>query len=168
MTMTSTRLRAAEIAVAIRAGSSTSVWSGESVRATTFIPLECAAAMSKSAFDRAAVGLVAPAVGDRPDALDPERRGHVTGHGVGIDEQDRLALADLERRREVGRDGRLADAALRVEDRDRRGAAMPAAEVAALEDRAAAVVDGLAPDAHRLDPPADRVGRVGPREVFVE
>ena len=45
---------------------------------------------------------------------------------------------------------------------------MPAAEVAALEDRAAAVVDGLAPDAHRLDPPADRVGRVGPREVFVE
>ena len=35
-----------EIAVAIRAGSSTSVWSGESVRATTFIPLECPAAMS--------------------------------------------------------------------------------------------------------------------------
>ncbi len=45
---------------------------------------------------------------------------------------------------------------------------MPAAEVAALEDRAAAVVDGLAPDAHRFDPPADRVGRVGPGEVLVE
>ena len=38
---------------------------------------------------------------------------------------------------------------------------------AALEDRAGAVVDGLAADAHRLDPPAERLGGVGPGEVLV-
>ena len=43
----------------------------------------------------------------------------VAGHGVGVDEQDRLALAGLERGGEVRGDGRLADAALRVEDGDR-------------------------------------------------
>ena len=36
-----------------------------------------------------------------------------------------------------------------------------------LQDGPAAVVDGLAADAHGLDPPADRIGRVGPREVLV-
>ena len=41
-------MRAALIAAAIRAGSSTSVWSGESVSAMTRIPDTCAAAMSYS------------------------------------------------------------------------------------------------------------------------
>ena len=44
-----------------------------------------------------AVGLVAPAVGDGPDGLDAERGRDVAGDGVGIDQQDRLALARLER-----------------------------------------------------------------------
>ena len=38
---------------------------------------------------------------------------------------------------------------------------------AALQDGPGAVVDGLAADAHRLDPPAQRLGGVGAGEVFV-
>ena len=78
-------------------------------------------------------------------------------------------LADLEGGGEVGRDGRLADAALRVEHGDDRRPAGPAVggDVAALEDRPGAVVDGLAADAHRLDAPAQRLGRVGAGEVLV-
>src|SRR5215207_1799240 len=96
------------------------------------------------ALDRPAISLVAPAVGDRPHALDPERRRDVPGDGVGIDQKDGLAPPDLKGRGEVRRHGRLADAALRIEDRDGRGAAVPMADVAALEDRATAIVDGLA------------------------
>ena len=44
-------------------------------------------------------------------------------------EQDLLALANLERRGEVRGDGRLADAALRVEDRDHRRPALPVAQL---------------------------------------
>ena len=93
----------------------------------------------------------------------------MTGHRVGVDQQDRLALAGLEGRGQVGRDGRLADAALRVEDGDQRGAVAPGfvAGLTGGEHRTAAVVDGLTADAHRLDAPADRVGRVRPGEVFV-
>ena len=46
---------------------------------------------------RTAFGFVAPAVGDRSNGLDGERGRDVTGHGVGVDQQDRLALAGLER-----------------------------------------------------------------------
>ncbi len=118
---------------------------------------------------RAAVGLVAPAVDDGPHGVDAERSGDVTGHRVGVDEQDGLALVDLEGAGEVRRDGRLADAALRIEDGDDRRAPGPAVGLdrSALEDRPAAVVDGLAADEHRLDAPAERLGGVGPGEVLV-
>src|SRR6478752_2415938 len=119
--------------------------------------------------DGTALGLVAPVVGHGPDAVDPERGRDVAGHGVGIDEQDRLALARLDGGSEVGGDRRLADPALGVEHGYGRRAPVPGAgsEVAALEDRPAAVVDGLAPDAHRLDAPAARIGGVGAGEVLV-
>ena len=157
------------MASATRVGSRISVFSGEDVRLTTVRPDGWGAAMSDERLDRAALGLVAPAVGDGPDVLEPERRGDVAGHGVGVDEQDLLVAMDLERRREVGRDGRLADAALRVEDRDDGRPARPVAHLhrAALDDRAGAVVDGHRADAHRLDPPADRVGGVGAGEELV-
>jgi hypothetical protein len=37
-----------------------------------------------------------------------------------------------------------------------------------LEDRAAALIDGLAPDSQSLDAPAERLRRIGPCEVFVQ
>jgi hypothetical protein len=46
---------------------------------------------------RAALGLVAPAVGHGPDAVDAERGRDVARHGVGVDEQDVCALAGLQR-----------------------------------------------------------------------
>ncbi len=167
--MTSTKLRASTIAAASRVGSRTSVLSGESVRATTFMPEPWGEAMREQVLGRAAVGLVAPAVGDGPDRVDGQRHRHVTGHGVGIDEQDRLVLPHLERGGEVGRHRGLADAALRVEDGDGRGTSAPArqADLAAVQDRTAAVIDGLASDAHRLDPPADRIGGERSGEVLV-
>ena len=79
--------------------------------------------------DRTALGLVAPAVGHRPDLLEAERRRDVAGDRVGVDQQDLLAAAELERRREVRGDRRLADAALRVEDRDDRRPALPVAHL---------------------------------------
>ena len=101
--------------------------------------------------------------------LDAERRGDVAGDGVGVDQQDRLALAGLECRGEVRGDGRLADAALRVEDRDRRGPRVPAGRATSPPWRTGPLPSStvVAPDAHRLDAPADRVGRVGASEVFV-
>ena len=111
------------------------MWSGELVRATTRIPEPCCRGeLEQMLSDGAAFGLVAPAVGDGPDGVDPERRRHVAGHRVGVDEQDGLALPHLERGGEVGRDRGLADATLGVEDRDGRGTPAPAvvpAEVAA-------------------------------------
>ena len=161
--------RAASIASATRFGSRISVCSGDEVSATTRSPDGWADGDVGERLDRAALELVAPAVDDRAHVLDAERRRDVAGHGVGVDEQDALALADLERGGEVRRDGRLADAALRVEHGDDGRAAGPAVggHVAALEDRARAVVDGLAADAHRLDAPAQRLGGVGPGEVLV-
>ena len=86
------------------------------------------------ALGRAALGLVPPAVDDGPDRLDAERRGDVAGDRVGVDQQDGLALAGLEGGGEVGRDGRLADAALRVEhgDRSSRGGPATGLDVAAV------------------------------------
>ena len=72
---------------------------------------------------------VAPAVRDRPDLLEAERGRDVAGHGVGVDEQDPLAVVELERGGEVRRDGRLADAALRVEDGDDGRPALPVAHL---------------------------------------
>ena len=40
-------------------------------------------------------------------------------------------------------------------------------DVRVVQDRAAAVVDGRPPDAHRFDAPADRVGREGSGQVLV-
>ena len=78
-------------------------------------------------------------------------------------------MPSLEGRGEVRRDGRLADPTLGIEDRDRHRPAAPGvdADGAALEDRAAAVVDGCLTDAHRLRSPADGIGRIGPGEVLV-
>ena len=118
---------------------------------------------------RLAVHQVAPAVDDGLDLLEPERDRDVTGHRVGVDEEDLLALPDLEGGGEVHGDRRLPDAALRVEDRDDRRALAPQVgiERTGAEDRAAAVVDGEAADAHRLDAPAHRLGGVGTRQVLV-
>ena len=117
--------------------------------------------------DRAAVNLVAPAVDDRRHAVHPEGCRHVTGDGVGVEEQHPLALRD-ERGSEVRGDHRLADAALRVEHDHGLAAAAPVGLVdLALEDRTGAVVDGGRADAHRLDPPADRFGGVGADDVLV-
>ena len=69
--------------------------SGEAVSETTRRPDGWAAARSVERLDRPAFELVAPAVDDRAHLVETERRGHVAGHGVGIDEQDGLALADL-------------------------------------------------------------------------
>ena len=117
----------------------------------------------------AAVGLVAPRVGHRTDLLEAERRRDMAGDGIGVDEEDPLVLAQLEGSREIGCDRRLADAALRIEYGNDGRAARPVAEVdpGGLEDRPAAVVDGLGADAHGLDAPAQRFGRVRPGEVLV-
>ena len=150
--------RAAAIASATRFGSRISVFSGDEVSATTASPDGWGDGDLGERLGRAALGLVAPAVGDRPDLLEAERRRDVARDRVGVEEQDLLALVELERRGEVRRDGRLADAALRVEDRDdgRPARQSPISDRAALDDRAGAVVDGHRPDAHRLDPPAER------------
>ena len=138
------------------------------MRATTDIPEGWAEAISGSVSYGAALGLLAPAVGDRPDLLEPERGGHVAGHGVGVDEQDPLAVVELEGGREARRDGRLADAALRIEDRDDRRALLPIAHLGGrLDDRAGAVVDRDRADAHRLDAPAERLRGVRPGEELV-
>jgi hypothetical protein len=111
-----------------------------------------------------------PAVDHGLDVLEPERHGDVPGDGVGVDQEDLLALPDLERGRQVRGDRCLPDAALRVEDRDDRRAVAPQVgieRVIAHEDRAAAVVDGVAADAHRLDAPAHRLGGVGAGQVLV-
>ena len=63
---------------------------------------------------RAAVHLVAPGVDDGRDRVHAQRRRDVPGHRVGVDQEDPLPACD-QRRREVGGDHRLADAALRVE-----------------------------------------------------
>ena len=64
-------------------------------------------------------------VDDGLDALEPERDGDVPGDRVGVDQQDLLALPELERGGQVGGDRCLPDAAFRVEDRDDRGPAPP-------------------------------------------
>ena len=117
----------------------------------------------------AALGLVLPGVGHRADLLQSEGRRHVARDSVSVNEQDALVLAELERRREVGRDRGLAYAALRAEDGHDRRPPRPVAELDAgrLQDRAAAVVDGLRADAHRLDAPANGLGGVRSREVLV-
>jgi hypothetical protein len=58
---------------------------------------------------------------------------------------------------------------LGVEDRDQGRAPVQSVLTfrPGLEHRSAAVVDGLASNAHRLDAPADRIGRVQSGEVFV-
>ena len=105
--------------------------------------------------------VVLPRVIDRLDLLQPERVGDVAGHRVGVDQQHPLTAPDLERRGEVHRDRRLADAALRIEYRDDRRPLRPGRRVETtigLDDRTLAVVDRLRPDEHRLDPPAQGVG----------
>ena len=117
------------------------------------------------------VAVVLPGVVDRDDLVEPERVGDMAGHGVGVDEQDALPAPDLEGGGQVHGDRGLADAALRVEhghDRRPLGAAAGRADaLVRLDDRAFPVVDGLGSDEHRLDPPAERFGRVGPGEVLV-
>ncbi len=85
---------------------------------------------------RAALGLVVPAVGERPHAVDAERCRDVAGDRIGVDEQHVVAASTLEDRREVRRDRRLADAALGVEhDEDGRpGAPALGLDRAALQD----------------------------------
>ena len=82
------------------------------------MPDGCARGELDEGLGRAALGLVAPAVGDGPDLLEAERR--VTWPVTVSASTSRTfwPLVDLEGAREVRRDGRLADAALRVEDRD--------------------------------------------------
>ena len=70
MTMTSNEPRAAAISAATRSGSRISTLSGESVSETTFIPDEWAEAISTRVSARAALGLVAPAVGDGAHGVD--------------------------------------------------------------------------------------------------
>ncbi len=92
----------------------------------------------------------------------------MAGHGVRVDQEDGAAHRD-ERGREVDGDGRLAHAALRVEDAQHLAPPRPAVggQGARLDHRAAAVIDGHLADQHRLDPPAERLRRVGPGEVLV-
>src|SRR5688500_2366237 len=120
-------------------------------------------------FDGSAVERVVPAVGDRADLLEAERSRHVAGHSVGVDEEHLLAMAELERGRQARGDRRLADAALGVEDGDHGRPPLPLAQidVAGLDHRTRAVVNGGGTNAHRLDPPAQRIDRVRSAEVLV-
>jgi hypothetical protein len=120
-------------------------------------------------FDRPTLDLVAPAVGDGPDLLDPQRGCDVAGDRVRIHEQDALAAVQLERRGEAHGDRRLADPALRVEDGDDRRLVLPVADldVVRLDDRPGTVIDRDRADAHRLDAPAKRVDGVRPGEELV-
>ncbi len=80
-----------------------------------------------------------------------------------------MAAARLQDRREVRRDGGLADTALGIEDRQDRGALGPAVgfDRSTLQDRTRPVVDGLAADAHGLDAPAQRFGGIRAGEILV-
>ena len=143
--------------------------SGDDVSDTTFMPGRMGRREVGEGLDRSALGLVAPGVHDGPHALDAERRGDVTGHRVGIDEQDVLARRIWRRRARL-----VATVVLPTPPFGLKTATMVARRAqrvgldrAALEDRADAVVDGLAADAHRLDPPAQGLGGVGAGEVLV-
>ena len=94
----------------------------------------------------------------------------MAGDGVGVDEQDALTAVQLERCRQAHCDRRLADAALRVEDRDHRCVVLPVADLDALlrlDDRTGAVVDRHRSDTHRLYAPAQRFHRVRTGEELV-
>ena len=144
------------------------MWIGLDESGRTLRPDGCADACSSNESDRAAVELVAPRVDDRPDAVHAERDRDVAGDRVGVHEEDALAAGD-QRRGEVDGDHRLADAALGVEHGDQLAAPRP---VAALELALRAPARCRRRTAmermhHRLDPPADRLRRVGPRQVLV-
>ena len=90
----------------------------------------------------AAVDLVAPAVDDRRHGVHAERRWHVAGDRVGIEEQHPLAPRG-QRVSQVRGDHRLADAALGIEHDDGLASTPPVALVdLALEDGTRAIVDG--------------------------
>jgi hypothetical protein len=73
--------------------------SGVAVRATTRMPEVCCEARSANGVEHLPVHQLVPAVDDGLDALEPERDSDVPGDRVGVDEQDLLALAELEARR---------------------------------------------------------------------
>ena len=74
------------------------MFSGDEVSDTTDMPDGWGDASSVEGLGRPAFDLVAPAVGDRPDAARcPSDVVDVAGDGVGVDEEDLLAVVELER-----------------------------------------------------------------------
>ena len=114
--------------------------------------------------------VLVPGVDDRADLFQSERRGHVSGDGVGVEQQHPLAAVDLQCGGQVERDGRLAHATLGIEHGDDRRPLGPGMRVQAMvgfDDRADPMVDRLGANEHRLDSPAQRVCRIRPGEVLV-
>ena len=146
------------------------MWSGDEVSDDDPQPGRVRRGDLDQRLDRAAFELVAPASTTVRTLSMPERRADVAGDGVGVDEQHALALAGP-----GGRTARLvATVVLPTPPFGLKTAMTVARRVQPSACRSppwrigpGAVVDGLAADAHRLDPPAQRLGRVGAGEVLV-
>ena len=121
----------------------------------------------EQALGRAALVLVDPAVGDGPAGRQAERHRDVAGHRVGVDQQHVPVLAVLDDRREVRRDRRLADPALRIEDgEDRRAGGPLGLDRPVGEDRRCRPAGRtLGADDHGLDAPAEPSAETGRRTI---